>query len=307
MKSFVLAMPIACLMSCSVSSQGTHSVPIESKNNRTYVTIKLANITIPDILLDTGFSFDGVMLFNPSYRDSFNISRAADVKIGGAGSGEGQKAIMIDSVNLSLGNQQGLYHPVIIMNKNPGFTSNGIIGYSIFGHYTTEFDYDRKEMILHDPGKFHADSTWTSLPIYFKDNKIPWLDVAVVIEQEEPIRLSVYIDFAAGDEIVLLEKADMKFSVPSETKDTFIGRGLSGDIYGKSGTISKLIIVPYQIERIQASFANAKVRSKQPNADAVLGNASLKRFNLIFDYANKKLYLKPNSSFKEISDIDRSR
>ena len=47
----------------------------------------------------------------------------------------------------------------------------------------------------------------------------------------------------------------------------------------------------------QASFASAKIRSKQDNADAILGNESLRRFNLIFDYSNSKLYLKPNTHF----------
>lgn len=89
----------------------------------------------------------------------------------------------------------------------------------------------------------------------------------------------------------------MKFSLPDDTKNILIGRGLSGDIYGKSGKISKLIIGPFELSNIEASFAPAEVRSKQDNADAILGNESLWRFNLIFDYKNKRLYLKPNSHF----------
>jgi hypothetical protein len=34
-------------------------------------------------------------------------------------------------------------------------------------------------------------------------------------------------------------------------------------------------------------------------ADAIIGNRALKRFNLIFDYANKKLHLKPNKDYKK--------
>jgi len=78
-----------------------------------------------------------------------------------------------------------------------------------------------------------------------------------------------------------------------------IGRGLSGDIYGKTGNISKLIIGPYELNNVIASFAPAEVRSKQENADAILGNRSLRRFNLIFDYSNKKLYLRSNTHFND--------
>ena len=81
-----------------------------------------------------------------------------------------------------------------------------------------------------------------------------------------------------------------------------MGRGLSGDIYGKSGKISKLIIGGHELNSVMASFAEARVRSKQDNADAVIGSGSLRRFNLIFDNANQNLYLKPNSHFDEAFD-----
>ena len=91
----------------------------------------------------------------------------------------------------------------------------------------------------------------------------------------------------------------MKFQMPKLVEDLYIGRGLSGDIYGKTGPITRLILGPYALNNVKASFAAAEVRSKQDRADAILGNASLRRFNLIFDYGRKKLYLKPNSHFAE--------
>ena len=68
----------------------------------------------------------------------------------------------------------------------------------------------------------------------------------------------------------------MKFRFPKETVDVYIGRGLSGDIYGKTGTISKLIIGYYELNNVKVSFAPAEVRSKQDNADAVLGRGFLR-------------------------------
>ena len=180
-----------------------------------------------------------------------------------------------------------------------GFPSNGIIGYSIFGHYITELNYDAHTMTLHHADTINLDTSWTRLPLYFKDNNIPWVDASVVIEEEKPILLSMYIDYAAGDAVVLLEKPNMKFRLPKDTVPILLGRGLSGDIYGKTGTISKLIIGPYELKNLKASFAPAEVRSKQDGADAILGNGSLMKFNIVFDYAHKRLYLKPNTHFSE--------
>jgi hypothetical protein len=241
------------------------------------------------------------MIFNPSYRDSLDLSYAFEVQIGGAGSGDAAKAIMIDSSSFSLGNTTMVNQPVIILQGNTGLGSNGIIGYSIFGHFLTEFDYDNNIMTLYNSDSIQIDNSWTTIPIYFKNNDIPWLDGCIIIEKEEPVPVSMYIDFAAGDEILLLEKPEMKFSLPGETEEVYIGKGLSGDIYGKTGVISKLIIGPFELNNIKASFADAKIRSKQDNADAILGNGSLRRFNIIFDYLNKKIYLKANSHFNDVS------
>ncbi|MBW1768572.1 MAG: hypothetical protein JRJ65_16200 [Deltaproteobacteria bacterium] len=208
---------------------------------------------------------------------------------------------MIDSADFSLGDIIMKNQRIIMLQGDiyKGFPSNGIIGYSIFGHYVTEFNYDNNTMTLYDTDKIKIDSSWTVIPLYFKDNNIPWVDASIAVENEPPILLSMYIDYAAGDAIVLLEKPNMKFCLPKETANVLIGRGLSGDIYGKTGSISKLIIGPYELNNVKASFAPAEIRSKQDNADAILGNGSLRRFNLIFDYANKKLYLKPNTHFKD--------
>ena len=236
------------------------------------------------------------MIYNPDYKDSVDLTNTIEVRLGGAGDGEAQMALMIDSANFHLDNIKMTNQRIIILQSDmyKDFPSNGIIGYSIFGHYVTEFNYDNNTMVLYDRDKMKIDSSWQEIPVYFKNNNIPWIDAQVIIENEKPISISVYIDYAAADAIVLLEKPDMKYSLPKETEDVYIGRGLSGDIYGKSGKISKLIIGKYELNDVVASITSAKVRSKQDNADAILGIGSLRRFNLIFDYFNKKLYLKPN-------------
>jgi hypothetical protein len=286
--------------SCTIS-QGTNLIPIKSERNITLVTVKIGDVEIPKILLDTGLPFDGVMIYNPDYRDSFDLTNAVRVNIGGAGDGEGSYALMLDSAEFMLGDLVMKNQRILVLQNDiyKGFPTNGIIGYSIFGHYAVEMDYDKNIMILHDAGNFKADTGWTEIPLYFKNNNIPWMDAYVVVENEEPILLRMYIDFASRDAVELLEKPDMKFTLPEVTEDALLGRGLSGDIYGKKGRIYKLIIGQFELKDVTAVFPPAKTRSKQENADGILGNNSLRRFNLIFNYANKKLYIKPNSHFNE--------
>lgn len=305
MKSRINISVILLLYSLLVTSfslsQGVYVFPIKAERNHTFITVNLDGVDIPKILLDTGMPFEGIIIYNPLYRDSFELFGAVRVEIAGAGDGEDSYAFMVDSAEFMIDGLEMKNQSIIILQNDrfEGFPSNGIIGSSIFGHYMTEIDYDKNRMVLYDSHEIKVDSSWTAIPIYFKNNNIPWIDAYVSIENEEPVMLSMYIDYASCDAIELLEKPDMKFSLPNGTHEAYLGTGLSGDILGKKGKISRLIIGPYEMKNVAAVFPLAVDRSKQDNADAILGNNSLRRFNLIFDYANKKLYLKPNTHFNE--------
>lgn len=294
----VAAGPLAS--SCDRGREG-HVIPITLKRGVTLVTVRVGNTAIPNILLDTGMPFDGVMIYSPSYRDSLDLARAVEVRVGGAGAGQAATALMIDSAAFFLGDIEMTNQRIVVLRGDiyAGFPSNGIIGYSVFGHYATEFNYDDGKMILHDLGGFKAGKGWTAIPMYFKSNDVPWIDASVVIEDEAPVPLSLYIDYASRDAVELLEKPGMKFRLPADTREAHLGTGLSGDIYGKKGRISKLIIGPYELKNVEATIAPAAIRSKQEDADAVLGCGALSRFNLIFDYAGKTLYIAPNKSFND--------
>lgn len=270
------------------------------ERNKTILPVTIGGIGPLDILFDSGLSFDGLMIYNPDLRDSINLNKSIEVQIPGAGSGAPSAAIMDDSASFFVGNIEFKNQKIIVLQNDiyKGFPTDGIIGFSILGHYATEINYDTNEIVLHKSNNFNPDDTWERIPIYFKNNTIPWIDVSISIEGEDLTIISTYIDLAAGDAIVLLEKDDMKFSLPKETKEILLGRGLSGDIYGKEGKISKLKIGSFELSEVTAKITAAHVRSKQVGADAIIGNDALRRFNLIFDYDKKFLYLKPNKYYE---------
>jgi hypothetical protein len=276
-------------------------IPFKSVGPRSLITVKVGDRVIPDILLDTGFASDGLLIYNPDLRASLDLSRAQEAAIGGAGSGSAQRALVLEGAELGVGpfKMKGQRIIVLLGDSFKGFPSNGIIGHSIFGHHITEIDHDSDTMILHETLPTVGGDGWAGIPLYFKGNAIPWIDALVAIAEEAPASLSMYIDYAAGDSIVLLERPQMKFPLPAATKEYVLGRGLQGDIHGKQGVIAALTLGPHVLRNVLASFAPAEVRSKQENADAVLGSGALRRFNLIFDYVGKMLYIKPNSHFND--------
>ena len=118
-------------------------------------------------------------------------------------------------------------------------------------------------------------------------------------EKQTDIPVSLYIDLASSEALELLTRDSMIYTLPQGLEDYYLGRGLSGDIYGQKGRISALKIGSHYLKDVLTAFAPAEIRSKQAGADGVLGNNAMRRFNLIFDYKNARLYIKANTYFTE--------
>jgi hypothetical protein len=270
-------------------------------HNKTIIPVKIGDSRILRIVLDTGMGWDGIVITNPDLSDSIELINPIEASLGGAGNSDQSTAHFSDSMSFLAGDIKFNNQRIVVLRQGgfKGGSFDGVTGYSVFGHYVVEVNYDRSEILLHKQGEMKIDDSWTEIPIYFKENMIPWTDATITIRNEKPVVLSCYIDYASSEAIELLLKPGMKFTLPDKTVDYYLGRGLSGDINGKKGRIAKVIIGPYELKEVVAAFAPAEVRSKQTGADGVISNNLLRRFNLVFDYQQKKLFIKPNSHFME--------
>lgn len=275
-------------------------IPIELDRNRTIVKVQVADSRPQQLILDTGMPMDGVYLFHTDFTDEVTLEGTIEVQVPGAGSGAPSTAIMADSVSLSAGAAVFGRQRVIVSHSahTQSFPTDGVIGWSLFGHFAVEVDYDKMLIALHAPGAFAADSSWRALPMKLKEN-IPWISVAVDVLGQGQVPIECYIDFASGDAIELLARQDSKFPIPENLEQSYLGTGLSGDIHGGVGRVAALAIGEYTLRDVTATFPAAGVRSRQENADAVIGNQLLRRFNLVFDYADSVLWIRPNQAFAE--------
>jgi hypothetical protein len=262
--------------------------------NRVVFPVTVRDSRKLEVILDTGMRSKGVYLFHSEDTSHLDPGRLQEVRVGGAGSGEASTAVMADSMTVSADGIDFIDQLVIVSQSNTtqGFPTDGVIGYTLFGDYVVEIDCDDLMIRLYDPAGFSADSTWHRVPLELQE-LIPFLAAKVSVAGEPPVAVRVYIDLAAGEALELLVGPSMKFSLPdSLTERKYLGTGLSGDIYGRTGWVDRLEIGPFTLEDVPADFPPAEVRSKQQGADGILGNNAIRRFNVIFDYSRSVLYMK---------------
>ncbi len=282
-------------------SDGALRIHFELERNKVILPVRVGDSRLLRVLLDTGMHFDGLLLYKKELKESLGTDDLMEVRVGGAGPDEASNAVMADSVVFSIGDAELSGQRIIVLQNGlfDDFPSDGVSGHSLFGHYAVEIDYDSLVIVLHEPGSLTVDDSWTSIPLTFKGNRIPWVEASVVVAEGEEMPVSLYIDLASGEAVEMLIRDGMLYQLPPDLEEVYLGRGLSGDINGYRGRISSLRLGPFVLQDVTAAFADARVRSKQPGADGVLANNALRRFNLIFDYGNERLYLKPNGHFEE--------
>ena len=124
---------------------------------------------------------------------------------------------------------------------------------------------------------------------------------------EIPVKL--LIDIGNSDAIWLFEKASKSIKIPAKSFEDYLGKGFSGDVEGKRAQISKFKMFTYEFHNPIIAFPDSvsikSVRMVKDRAGS-LGAEILRRFTVVFDYPNEKLFLKKNAAFSSPFNYNKS-
>ena len=90
--------------------------------------------------------------------------------------------------------------------------------------------------------------------------------------------------------------------MPKKQIDDFLGRGFSGDVFGKRGRIPSISIGTFRFHEPIAAFPDTIATSDIDKIEGRLGSVGsevMRRFSAIYDYNNNVIYLKKNSNYTE--------
>lgn len=285
----------------------SHKIKFEFTSNLIIIPVEINGITL-SFVLDTGVSKP--ILFNLTERDSLDLKNTQTFYLHGLGADGKLEALKSRNNVFNIGgaicNNQDLY---VVFDNSINFTPrlgilvHGIIGYDIFKNFIVEINYNSKYLKLHKPESFHLKSSkkWKTLPLDIYRRK-PYIDAIVKIsEEEKPVKL--LIDTGSSDALWLFEdKVNGIAPVNGRFFKDYLGKGLSGSVYGKRSKVKGFQLGGYHLDDVNVSFPDstsinlAKTYTKRKGS---VGGDILKRFNIFFDYNNKKIHLKKNGLFKE--------
>ena len=282
-------------------------IPFELVNNLMIIPLEV-NGTPLRFILDTGVNKP--ILFNVADQDSIELRNVAKIQIRGLGTGDPIDALRSTGNIFKL---KGLVNPgqqlyVVLdreMNFSPslGITIHGIIGYDLFRDQVVEVNYGRKFIRFHNPATYrHRNrSREVTVPITIDRNKA-YVSGGVTLEDGEELDVKLLMDTGSSDALWLFRDDDEGLYIPEKHYEDYLGKGLSGTIYGKRTKVKQIRVGDFVLNDAKAAFPYMDSFRALPNLgdrDGSIGGELLKRFNMVFNYPSGELTLKPNAHFRD--------
>jgi len=321
LKSNIVTILFSIILLFSVSdviSQGRFQ--FENASERQSVSFKLSNnlIVLPievngrplNFILDSGVGT--TLLFNLYAKDSVMLNNKEKVKLQGLGSEESVEAVLSKGNLFTFGNIKGFNQSLYLilddsfdLSSKLGITVHGIIGYEILKDFVVDINYGTKRINFYKPDtyKHKICKKCETFELEFFKLK-PYINVGVKLDSAsvKTIPVKMLIDSGGSDALWLFENSHPDILPPKKYFNDLLGEGLSGAVYGKRSKIEALVIGKFELKNPTVSFPDSASISYARQFDernGSLGASVLKRFNVTFDYRNKKISLKKGSYFKE--------
>lgn len=279
-------------------------IPFKLINNLIFipVTINGAELTF---LLDTGVA--ETLLFSLENKE-VKLTSVEKVRFSGLGGDLSIDGFRSDNNIGKVGNNFTNRSMTIFIITNQefnisthvGIPVNGVIGYHFFKNHPVAIDYlSKKITIYNDTDLFRKKSQrFEEFPISIEKNK-PYIYADIEMTREKKSS-KMLIDLGNSDPIWLFPTLIKDFVYNRPNIDDFLGRGFNGDIFGKRSRIHNFYIGDFKFEKpltaMPDEYSIQHVTIVE-NRKGSVGGEIMRRFTVIFDYLNGKLYLRKNKNF----------
>lgn len=294
-------------------NQNSVKIPFQLLSNLIFVNINVNGVDLT-FLLDTGVA--ETVLFSLDENQNVIFENVEKLQLQGMGSQAPIEALIAKGNNLTAPHYYDDNHSILIVlnqevnfSPNVGIPVNGILGYAFFENYLIEIDYLQKRIVIRRPSERmnRKLKRFEKFALEIIKDK-PYIDVVVKSGKAETLA-KVLVDNGNSDALWLFANRSNSIELPQKSIPDFLGRGFSGDIFGTKARIEFLKMGKFEFENIITSFPDSiSTQNISSTIDRLgsIGAEVMRRFDHVFDYKNKTLYLKPNKNFEQEFLYDKS-
>lgn len=276
------------------------TLPFREDNGWVIVAAKV-NGAPADFVLDTGASMLAILTSGKT--DALGLDMSEVKRIGDADSlaaiqAAVQPSVDIDFGPLALPGQTVLAIPVETLKCSgeiPEPPFQGVIGHELFHRYVVEINYDRGEVVLHDPETYEYTGNGEIVPADISSRQ-PYVQAHVTAPDGKTYDARLHVDSGAGIDLTLFPQTHDGIVVPAggDTRNACFVGGLAkyrtgGSVRIGFGGASELSTpADYSIgDEVIDTGQNGR-----------LGSRFLRRHNVVFDYSRGRMILEPRAALQ---------
>ncbi len=284
------------------------TIKFKSASNLIIIPVTINESDTLNFILDTGVKYP--IITELPFVNKLNLNYLMPVKIKGLGEGEGLTAYRSANNNIQLAGLTAWNQEVqMIIDENfqishmLGLPVHGLIGFNLFKDYIVKIDYSSEKLTLYRPEhyKYRDRRKDIIMPLHLEGNK-PFVRTSIVTDEMQEVPVKLLVDTGASDALWLSKNSDERIDLPQTHIETFLGKGLSGDLYGVKGRIDGIWVGPLILPKPIVAFPNSDIIDQLITANdrnGTLGAEILRRFVVTMDYRNSRLTLRPTYKVKD--------
>jgi hypothetical protein len=257
-------------------------------NNAIQLKVSINKSQPLDFILDTGAN--GVILSADALSESCNVK--IDSKIKGYNFGGFSDDALSNNNHIQISDLTWKNVPLTIKYQNQP-NADGIIGYNIFDGYILEINYEKEILVIHQDLPITA-AKFDSKELNFKDG-LSYISLSLIVGKKA---ISGLFDFDTGSDGTLFinnefaERNKLLETLKSIDSDELKGGG-TNKIEVLTSILPKLQFGKYGLFEVPINIEKTNGNNIVPFN--IVGNDILKRFHLLIDYKNDRVYFHPNN------------
>ena len=262
-----------------------------------------------NFVLDTGVGF--MLITEPSLVDSIEVSSRHILKIHGFGVGNDFEAYITNPLTINIPGLVSNDVSAALFKKDnfglsdyAGIPIHGLLGYEFFNRLAVKIDFADSTIKVSLPEHMRYFKRAEKIPMVIEDRK-PYINTNVTFANGDEKQSKLIVDLGAGH-CLSMENLKNKNDLQKNYIYADLGMGINGSISGTLSRIREIELGKYKLKDIVSAFPDNDTSRQSVPRDGNIGIGLLKKFNLIFDYPNNALYLKPGSGYKNRDEHDMS-
>ncbi len=297
----------------NLQNYGGHvSMSFESSSDFIMLKVKFKNVLPLNFIFDTGS--EHTILFKKEYADLLGVTYDKRIPLMGSDLSKEIYGYIARGIPLDLDNSYKTMSDVLVLEEDylqleefTGVNIDGILGSNLFRHFAVHVSNRRERLRFIDIEAFKPPGRFQEFDLDIYKNK-PYITASARLGPDS-VDLVLLIDTGAGLPLLLYTNTHEALHLPDHTVTGNLGRGLGGQLQGYIGRLENFKFADYAFGGIITSFQDIGLErqlASDLNRNGILGNGLMRRFDYYIDYADEKLYIRPNRRFKRKFRFDKS-